>query len=459
MCLSLNGYAVFSLINEILAHGCDGEYQRIKSLREGVERDSVKICAHLLNHNSAATSVYMWVFSVAQSTVLSEVKERTRDEGGLHFMTTHPLSLPNRDVILPGLPSGTASIPTNSLDELLNFKRARCTSSIFVVPPRSTNLVVRTAMKYRRTVIIDPLPDDVLVLEIFDLCLHDPTGYPIQRMRKWLILAHVCRRWRRIYLLSAHTEHPSGRIWFTGRSSFLFPLNIDYPRASRSDCTPGDDDSILAALTHADRIHVINIHATYSLLRKVAGVMQESFPELTYLSLGWDFEGSPAVFPVLPEGFLGGSAQRLQHLYLGSVSFPGLPILLSSDSNLVTLRVGDISHISPEAMVSALAVTTRLGDLVLTFHRKGTQPDHWRSPSNPPNHAILPPLTYFHFEGHIEYLKDLLALVDTPILYNVKIEYFKESFVEGIQVPQLSRFIGRTEYLCPVRLCGCNFLF
>ena len=61
--------------------------------------------------------------------------------------------------------------------------------------------VARTIVKYERIVLIDPLPDDVF-LEIFDFfCLYDFTEYPVQRM-KWLILAHVCQRWRRIIFAS-----------------------------------------------------------------------------------------------------------------------------------------------------------------------------------------------------------------------------------------------------------------
>jgi hypothetical protein len=131
-CLSLNGYSVFSLINDILSHGSDGEDRRIKSLREGVERDSVNICARILNHNSASASVYTWALGVAQSTLLSEVKERTREVHGLRFMTSHLLSLPsNCDVVPPGLSSGTTSIPTNSPEALLNIGGAQCTCSKF----------------------------------------------------------------------------------------------------------------------------------------------------------------------------------------------------------------------------------------------------------------------------------------------------------------------------------------
>jgi hypothetical protein len=48
-CLSLNGYSVFSLIDDILARG-NWKDERIKTLREGIERDAADICARLLCH-------------------------------------------------------------------------------------------------------------------------------------------------------------------------------------------------------------------------------------------------------------------------------------------------------------------------------------------------------------------------------------------------------------------------
>ena len=47
--LSLNGYSIFSLINDILPRR-NWEDERIKLLREGLERDSVDICARLLSN-------------------------------------------------------------------------------------------------------------------------------------------------------------------------------------------------------------------------------------------------------------------------------------------------------------------------------------------------------------------------------------------------------------------------
>lgn len=48
-CLSLNGYSIFSLIDDILAR-CNWEDDRIKILRGGMERDAADICARLLCH-------------------------------------------------------------------------------------------------------------------------------------------------------------------------------------------------------------------------------------------------------------------------------------------------------------------------------------------------------------------------------------------------------------------------
>jgi hypothetical protein len=55
-CISLNGYSVFSLSDDILAcHNLEDE--RIKVLREGMERDSADICARLLCFGSAPKRV------------------------------------------------------------------------------------------------------------------------------------------------------------------------------------------------------------------------------------------------------------------------------------------------------------------------------------------------------------------------------------------------------------------
>ena len=305
-------------------------------------------------------------------------------------------------------------------------------------------------MNYKRVVIIDPLPDDVFV-EIFDLCIRDPTKFLFRRMRKWLILAHVCQRWRRIIFASPHRLNlylPCIRGALVRQNlvywPLSFPLVIDYPGpVSRYDPTPGDEDNIVAALTHANRIHHVNVHGTSSLFGKMATVMQKSFPVLTRLELTWFREDWEDPLQFLPRDFLSGSAPRLEYLYLGGVSFPGFSTLLLSASNLLTLRLDDIlQSIPPETMVAGLAVLTSLRTLSIAF-REVSQPDQGRNRSNPPMPTILPALTLFHYKGCSEYLEDLFPLINTPLVNDIWIEYFKGE----IQVPQLSRFIGHTKNL------------
>jgi hypothetical protein len=124
--LFLNGYSVSSLINDILAHGCNREDRRIKLLREGTERDAADICARLLSHNPASSSVSAWALRVAQSTLQSKMENIIRKEHG----TDHdPLSLRNNNVLSPGLSSGIAWESTDGSGIVFNFGGAQCTYS------------------------------------------------------------------------------------------------------------------------------------------------------------------------------------------------------------------------------------------------------------------------------------------------------------------------------------------
>ena len=336
-------------------------------------------------------------------------------------------------------------------------------AQILVVFPNEFLLrVTCTVVKYNRIVVIDPLPDDVF-LEVFDLCLRDPTEYPAQRTRKWITLVHVCRRWRRIIFSSPRrldlylacicgTPVRQNLIYWP----LILPLVIVYRPGTiylRKN-TLDDEDNIVAALTHADRIHHVDIYATSSLFREVTTVMRKSFPVLTHLELTWDQDDFQP-FPSLPQGFLGGSAPCLEYLYLCGVSFPGLPLLLST-GNLLTLRLNDIvQSIPPETMVAGLAVLTRLKTLCIEFVSRTSQPDQGRSRSNHPMPITLPALTLFVYRGYSGYLEDLLALIDMPLVDTIAIKYF----MGEIQVPQLSRFIGRTKNLKDAQFGRANVDF
>ena len=186
---------------------------------------------------------------------------------------------------------------------------------------------------------------------------------------------------------------------------------------------------------------------TSSLLGKVATVVaQEPFPALTQLQLSLE-DGSVSV---LPREFLGGSAQRLREMHLEGIPFLTLPTFLSSASDLVFLSLRRIPHtgyISPEVMVASLAALTSLDFLRIEFQSSTSRPDQCvsiRRRAAPPTRIVLQSLNAFKFLGASEYLEDLVARIDAPRLSFISITYFNQL---AFQVPQLFRFIGRSQII------------
>lgn len=302
---------------------------------------------------------------------------------------------------------------------------------------------------YRHATTIDMLPDNAL-LEIFDFCRMDSSNrYGISfrpSSSEWHGLVHVCQRWRHIIFASPR------RLDLTLLCTYgtpvrnnlgcwpPFPIIIDYFTFwNRRSTAPDYEDDVIAALQHPDRVRSIKLVATNSLLGKAAPVMQVPFLTLTDLWLSSEDRN----VPVLTDEFLGGSAPRLQRIYLKRIPFPALPTLLLSASDLVYLRLEDIprdGHISPEAMVTGLAALIRLDSLWIWFEPQTSRLERIHLP--PLTRAVLPSLTTFNFHGFCEYLEHFLALIDTPRLHYFKITYFNQL---DFRVPRLSQFIGRAE--------------
>ena len=204
-------------------------------------------------------------------------------------------------------------------------------------------------------------------------------------------------------------------------------------------------DNIIAALEHNDRICEVNLeNISSSQFEKVLAVMQQPFPALTYLKL-WSHDE----VPIIPTSFLCGSAPRLQTLHLESIPFPELPKLLLSATHLVSLSLWELSHsgfISPDKMVAALSVLTKLETLVIRFESpydslQEEDPPNWSRRPPPLTHTVLPVLTKLEFSGAENYLEDLVAWIDVPQLDNLEIILFHQLI---FNTPQLTHFIGRT---------------
>ena len=299
-----------------------------------------------------------------------------------------------------------------------------------------------TGERYRRATTISALLDDVL-LEIFDLYREeDEDENDEPDVWGWNTLVHVCRRWRQIVFASP--LRLDLKILCTSGTPVrknlgiwpALPIVIDY-----SEITNDDEDNMVTALEHVDRVCKVDLGVTGSGLEKISTAMRQTFPNLAVLFIWW--RDAPVLPASLPAEFLGGSAPRLQTIQLGGISFPALPTLLLSTSDLVSLELYNIppnGYISPEAMVVGLAALPRLNRFTVLFQLATSRPDRMHPP--PVTRTVLPALTTFEFQGSSEYLEDLAARIDAPQLDEINIYYLNQ--LVDFQVAQLSGFIDRS---------------
>ena len=298
---------------------------------------------------------------------------------------------------------------------------------------------------------IDTLPDELL-LRIFDfdrVIYLDGLAAPDRLWRPslywgWHRLVHVCRRWRSVVFKSPtfldlklvcgpHTLVQFTRLWP--------PLPIIL-RGNYDGLLPGDYD-FDAAIVHPNRVCEINLQLTRPQLRRLVSVMQEQFPALIHLTLGFLYnDGGPTW--ALSGGFLGGSAPLLQSLELDYIPFPALPKLLLSTNSLVRLTLKNIPHsgyISAKVIVTGLGALANLKYLIINFKSPTSCPNRGSPSLPPPTRITLPTLTRFEFKGTSEYLEDFVARVDAPLLDSIYITFFHQLIFE---LPQLVRFTRRT---------------
>jgi hypothetical protein len=202
-------------------------------------------------------------------------------------------------------------------------------------------------------------------------------------------------------------------------------------------------DNIVAALEHNDRIYQLNlVDILESQFEKVLAALQRPFP--TLIRLGLKPKDSSRF---ILTSFLGGSAPHLQKLYLENIPFPGLPNLLLSATHLVRLdlcRIPNSGYFSPEAMVTALSTLTRLETLIIKFEFLLVHPDLKGGHQTSLKRTLLPVLTELSFKGFDEYLEDLVAWLDTPLLDKLSIAF---DCLWKSETPQITQFISRAPKL------------
>jgi hypothetical protein len=290
------------------------------------------------------------------------------------------------------------------------------------------------------------LLDDVL-LEIFDFYLAR-INFEQYRFRRhpedaWHTLVHVCKRWRSIVFASPHRlqlqllctcekpVHNSLDIWPE------LPIIIGNPVGLSK---PQDENNIIAALKQHNRVREINMEIPNLYLTRMAAEMSRTFSALTSLQLSSTQINAPA----LSDSFLGGSAPRLQTFSLTGIPFPALPKLLLSTHDLVALRLWNIpisGYFSPEALVTCLSALTRLEHLRLEFQFPRSRADREHRLVPRQTRVVLPALTSVNFKGDGEYLEDIVAQIDTPLLTWFRTTFFNQLIFD---TPSLRHFINHT---------------
>ena len=295
-------------------------------------------------------------------------------------------------------------------------------------------------------VTIDMLPENTL-LEIFDFYLGDSESSDLTPTTNgWHTLAHVCQKWRKAVLSSPDRLKlqllctPTTLVQRMLDAWPPLPIVINHFGLTVSEWGM---HNIITALEHNDRVRQIALKPIPGRQwEKFMAAMSHPFPELTHLRLkSQDDQETPSD---APHSFLGGCTPNLRFLWLEHIPFPGLPNLLLSTTDLVDLRLWEIPHsgyISPDAMASCLSALTRLERLDLEFDSPLSRPDLEIQRPRSSTRFVLPALTRFWFRGASEYLDDLVARIDAPILQGFFIGFFHQLTFD---TPHLAQFISRT---------------
>ena len=295
---------------------------------------------------------------------------------------------------------------------------------------------------------INILPDDVLIhIFLFDRASYATYLDQERDYRQlalswgWHRLVHVCRKWRSILFESPNIFDLKlvCRPWTRrGLTGVWPPLPIVITNVI--DMTMPEDYGFKAATMHRDRVREMKlVRLSSQLVKRVISVMQEQFPALVHLFLNFRDPAS-----ILPDGFLVGSAARLQSLKLRHVAFPTIPKLLLSATDLVCLSLKYIPHsgyFSPQAIVTGLATLANLESLHIGFQSPRSCPKQGSRLLPPQTRTILPALSRFEFRGVSEYLEDLVSRFDAPLLDSILITFFHQLIFD---IPQLAQFMGRT---------------
>jgi hypothetical protein len=224
------------------------------------------------------------------------------------------------------------------------------------------------------------------------------------------------------------------------------PLILDYYDENH-DITAEEEDAIMLALSHRDRVRRIRLSMPVQKLQKLVTSMGNGFSALEDVVLGPLDELDIGL--VLPKTF---QAPQLRHLLLRNFAFPiqRSPLLMTA-VGIVALSLVDIhqsSYFSPNDLLQQLSLMPQLETLGIAFHcpvpNRDVERQLWLTPIM--IHVTLPNLRWFWFKGVSAYLEALLPHMTTALLERLQIIFYTQL---TISVPCLLQFISTTECFKP----------
>ena len=305
---------------------------------------------------------------------------------------------------------------------------------------------------------IQRLDDDVLI-NIFYHCrpvmLDEDEVDPVRilqggewdRERWWYKLVQVCQRWRCLILTSpSYLGLCLVCTYGTPVADMLahsppLPLVIDHAIRYR-DVTVEDEDGILLALQHHDRVRRIRLRMSIPKLQRLIMAIDDHFPILEYLFLAPNTKHE--INLRLSQTF---QAPQLRHLVLDIACPIGSP-LLTPVVGLVTLSLNNIltsTYFRPSDLLQRLLLMPQLETLGISFHSPVS--NHVERPllhSPTTARVTLPNLRWFGFQGVSIYLEALFSQLNTPLLEKLQILFFNQL---TYTVPRLLEFLGAAENL------------
>jgi hypothetical protein len=269
-----------------------------------------------------------------------------------------------------------------------------------------------------------------------------------ESQRWWYKLAQVSRRWRYLILtsrsvLDLHLLCTYGvPVADMLAHSPPLPLIIYYYYNRR--ITPEDEQGVLLALSHRDRVRHIALRIPTPELEKFIPALNEPFPILERVYIySLTVEETSLALPVTFQ------APNLRRLSLWYTALPIRSPLLTSNGGLVELLLGGIprsSYFPPNYILTRLSLMPQLERLGIHFHSPLPNRDVVRQLLDTPimPHVTLPNLRLFFFHGASAYLDALLAQITTPVLSVLDILFFNQL---TFAVPRLLQFMQASENL------------